>query len=539
MSPLFFTKALVKKLYIIPLFCFIFPTLLSAAEQPGSAQPVSLQKVLENITKTNPSISEAMKQYQSVLAERGIANSEYYPTVGMEVAAGPERTKGVSTNDVAENLTSTKASLFARQNLYNGGKTTAFVKETDARIQAAAYEVLNVANNVYLNTSEAYINVIKARDLLAISGRNALTQERIMRQVREKTEAGFKRASELYNSESRLALAKGNYISRKQDLNQALVIFHKQFGRFLHTDQFITPEPTYQIPATLPETIEIAFNTHPALKVAKYNIQTKRYAYEKANAADFPTLDFEVKGQYRDEIDGKEGDTTQVGAYLTFNYTFFDGGLRSSEQSKQKQNVRKEYQRSYVERRNINESVRLAWSIKEADDYKKEYLSEHVTLSAKTLNAFKEEYYVGRRTLLDLLNMENEYTDAQLSFTESQFSHLIAIYRIMQATGALLSEHDTGLRGMLQIAADEKDDLFDAENRRAIEAYKDLNDNRDQDGLTDTKDQCDNSSPNSTVQPFGCSDNDANNTGYPYEDDSALSPYIVPQSFEPVSTKQQ
>ena len=145
--------------------------------------------------------------------------------------------------------------------------------ETDARIQAAAYEVLTVANRVYLDSSEAYINVVKARELLQIAEENALTQERIMRQVREKTESGFGRISELYNSESRLALSKGSYISRQQDLNQALVIFHRLFGRLLRPEQFIKPEPTYQSPATLPQTVDMAFHKHPALQVAKYRLK--------------------------------------------------------------------------------------------------------------------------------------------------------------------------------------------------------------------------------------------------------------------------
>ena len=95
--------------------------------------------------------------------------------------------------------------------------------ETDARILAAAYDVLNSANTVYLDCAESYISVVKANEMLRIAEENALTQERIMRQVREKTEAGFNRVSELYNSESRLSLAKASYISRQQDLSYNFV----------------------------------------------------------------------------------------------------------------------------------------------------------------------------------------------------------------------------------------------------------------------------------------------------------------------------
>lgn len=501
---------------------FVTPIMLFAAEPP-LASTVTLQEVIENITSTDPTILEAIKHYESVVAERSIATSEYYPTVGTTMSTGQEMTDGIATNNTEKNLLASNATLYARQNLYNGGKTTAFVKETDARIQAAAYEVLNVANQVYLDAAEAYINVIKSRELLKIAEENSLTQEKIMRQVREKTEAGFNRVSELYNSESRLALSKGSYISRQQDLNQALVIFHRQFGRLLSAEQFVRPEPSYTPPETLPEAVDVAFQTHPALKVAKYNIKTRRHSYEKSSAADLPTLDFELKGQYRNDMGGEEGDTTQTGAYLTLNYTLFDGGFRDGEKARDQQSIRKEYQRSYIERRNLNETVKLAWNIKEAEDFKKGYLSEHLALSAKTLDAFKEEYYVGRRTLLDLLNMENEYTDAQLSLTESEFSGLTALYRIMQATGVLLSEYDTGLRGKLHLPAEDVDDT---------EIYKDLELNRDQDQVADTADQCDNSLPGTVLKSHGCNEDTDNIVGYPHKKDAELSPYIVPQNFD-------
>ncbi|MGL1931826.1 MAG: TolC family protein, partial [Desulfotalea sp.] len=355
---------------------------------------VSLNEAISDISLKDPNILESLKTYSSVLAERAIAQSGYYPTVGTTISSGPERTDGVDTGDIEKNLIATDASLYIRQNIYKGGETTAFVNETEARIRAAAYDVLNTANDVYLETAQAYINVIKARDLLTIAEQNALTQEKIMLQVREKTEAGFNRVSELYNSESRLALSKGSFISRQQDLNQALVVFHKRFGQQLRPEQFVMPQPKAQLPPTVEEAVDLAFQTHPALKVAAFNIESSRYAFERSDAKDYPTLDLELRGQYRDDTGGDEGDTTQLGAYLMFNYTFYDGGLRDGEQQRDRQRIRKENQRSYIERRNVNESVRLAWNIKEAEDYKKKYLNEHVQLSAKTLDAFKEEYYV-------------------------------------------------------------------------------------------------------------------------------------------------
>lgn len=502
------------------------PTIIFASDD---LKPVTLQEVIEDITSTDPNILESLSVYQSVLAERAIARSGYYPTVGTTITAGPERTEGVDTGEEEVDLISKDASLYVRQNLFSGGETTAFVNETEARITAAAYNVLATANSVYLDTIESYIGVIKSRDLLAIAQTNAETQEKIMRQVREKTDQGFSPVSELYNSESRLALSKGSLISRQQDLNQAIVSFHKRFGRLLAPSQFIMPEPTIQLPGTVEQTVELAFMVHPALKVAEFNIEKSRYSFERSESKDLPTLDLELRGQYEDDTGGSEGDTTTLGAYLTLNYTFYDGGLRSGEQQRDKLSIHKENQRSYIERRNVNETVRRAWNIHESEDFKNAFLSEHVQLSDKTLQAFKEEYYVGRRTLLDLLNMENEVTDAQLSFSESEFSNLISIYRLLQATGMLLEEYDMGLRSKLELPEADYASVFETMEAEEVDAYESISLNRDADAVQDKVDQCDNSSDG--AMGYGCDNTDVNITGYNVDTD-ALGEYISPDSFQ-------
>lgn len=491
-----------------------------AGEGP-TATSLPLNDVLTLVTQTNPEIMEAVSQYRSVLAERSIATSGYWPTVGTELSGGPEVTGGAgSPGNESDRRIASQATLYARQNLFNGGKTSAFVKETDARILAAAYEVLNVTNRVYLETAEAYIYVLQARELLKLSEENVLTQEQILEQVREKSTAGFTRISDMKNAESRLALARGNYISEQQDLNQAVVQFQRQFGRLAKPEAFVKPEPKFQFPDTVEKTVAVAFRKHPALDVAKYNILSRKYSYEKVKADYWPSIDLEVRALHRSNFDF--GDTDQVSAMLKLNYTFFDGGRRKGEKQKNYQFLHKENRRAYVERRNVNETVRLAWNIMQAEKQKKKYLTDHVELSAETLAAFKEEYLIGRRTLFDLLNMEIEFNSAQNAGAESKFSYLIAYYRISQATGMMIHEFDTGLRTLMNFPPEMRFDLKD---------FKDLDRNKDLDSTEDVQDQCDSSIKGSKTPASGCIEDDAVHLGY--EEPADLSPYILPKAGTP------
>jgi len=512
------------KLLIVLVVVLLAGGINAVADENTTRSSLSLNEILEDVIKTNPEILEAQERYRSVVEERSIATSGYRPTIGAEASTGPEVTDGVDTNDEREELWASTATLYARQNLFNGGKTASFVEETDARILSAAYEVITVVNRVFLETSEAYINVLKARELLEFSKENVMTQEKILGQVQEKTTAGFTRVSDLSNSKARLSLAKGNYISTQQDLSQAIVKFHRQFGRLIQPAQFVMPTPAFKLPDTVEETVDMALRYHPALEVAKYNIHARKYAYEKSKADYWPTLDLELKAQYRNDVNGDDGDTMQASAMLKLNYLFYDGGVRDGEKGKKYSQMRKEYQRAYIERRNVNQAVRLAWNIYQAEKLKRDFLNDYVDLSAETLSAFKDEYYAGRRTLLDILNMENEYNAAKTANTESAYMNLVAYYRMFQATGVLIHEFDTSLLEEMHLPSERPYDLEDYE--------EDLDPNRDVDIVVDVCDQCDNSIKGSTVLPFGCVEGMIVPIGY--QEPEAPGPYILPKVEEKI-----
>ncbi len=506
------------------LVCLLGGGLTAFASDGEALYPIPLNAILEDIIETNPEIIEAREHYRSVVKELSIAKSGYYPKIGAEVSSGPERTDGVDTNNIEEDYIATRATVYVRQNLFKGGETTAFVEETDARILAAAYEVITVANRVYLEALEAYINVLKTTELLSFSKQNVMTQEKILSQVKEKTTAGFTRVSDLTNSKARLALAKGNFISAQQDQNQAVVKFHRQFGRILQSEQFVMPEPAFQFPDTVEETTDFAFRNHPALEVAKYDIHARKSGYERTKGAYWPSLDLELNGTYENDVNGDEGDTTQLSAMLKLSYLFYDGGVRSGEKGQKYHSLLKEYQRAYTERRNVNQAVRLAWNIDQAEKIKKEFLNEHLSLSAETLSNFKDEYHLGRRTLLDLLNMENEYHSAEIANSESKYNELIAYYRISQATGVLIHEFDTGLLEEMHLPTEKPYDLKEYEKEI-------LNPNRDVDTVVDISDQCDNTAKDGKVLPHGCVGEKISPIGY--TEPANVSPYILPKEAPP------
>lgn len=206
------------------------------------------------------------------------------------------------------------------------------------------------------------------------------------------------------------------------------------------------------------------------------------------------------------------------------SYLFYDGGIRKGEKGQKYHSLLEEYQLAYTERRNVNQAIQLAWNINQAEQVKKGFLNDHLALSAETLSAFKDEYHLGRRTLLDLLNMENEYNAAKVANAESEYNRLTAYYRISQATGVLIHEFDTGLLEEMNLPTEKPYDLVEYEKEI-------LDPNRDVDRVVDVSDQCDNSAMGANVSAYGCIGENVSLVGY--TEPVNISPYILPDEGTP------
>ncbi|MCD8493709.1 MAG: TolC family protein [Geovibrio sp.] len=93
----------------------------------------------------------------------------------------------------SEDLIAEEQAYNARQNLFNGMHTSNYVKETESRVKAAAYDVLNTANRVFLEAAEAYLEVLKTAELVELARQNVITQAQILKQIKEKTDSGLRK----------------------------------------------------------------------------------------------------------------------------------------------------------------------------------------------------------------------------------------------------------------------------------------------------------------------------------------------------------
>lgn len=416
-----------------------------------ASQIVTLDETIDTVLTTNPNIQERIYNYMEVGKELDIADKGYYPTLDFtgSITLGKDKASEGSKNRENEkrhNNHTKQAELRFVQNLYNGGSTENNIIQAKHRMTNASYLVLERADRIILNTTSAYLDVIKEKKLLDLAAQNIKTHEDIYQQIKERTTSGFGRSSEEQQAGSRLSLAQSNFIAQQNAYDDALSTFTKLTKMTISGNELQYPEFLVSLPDDIKTIEEKAMQCNPSVRAELANVDFTKNIYKDADAAFLPKLDFEAFGSIRDtdnySYDGQRIDS--YGVLLRLRYNLFNKGIDSATKEKRQIAVQKEQQVLDSIKQDLSESLRFSWQSYILTSKKLEYLQNHLDFSQETLNSYKEEFKIGRRDLINVLDAENEYYNARKEMTTAQKDLVYAKYRILDNMGLLTDSFKAG-----------------------------------------------------------------------------------------------
>lgn len=171
-------------------------------------------EAIDKIVSSHPDIKTKLSYYKSIKEDIAISKAGYRPKLDYEGTIGKEKIEYEDgTNDTNQNYY--KNSLTLKQNLFEGFNTDALVEQNEARLTSAAYSFLDQVNTTTLESIKSYLDVLKEKELLSLYKENVENHEVIYEKIKERTEAGRGRKSEVQQTESRLYLAHSNLIVQK------------------------------------------------------------------------------------------------------------------------------------------------------------------------------------------------------------------------------------------------------------------------------------------------------------------------------------
>ncbi|MBN2965122.1 TolC family outer membrane protein, partial [Sulfurospirillum sp. T05] len=400
--------------------------------------------------------------FRAITQDKNIAFAGYLPTLDFVAAAGREKTNSNSTNNQDVYLNRTEMAFILQWNLFRGGADKLNISRQDSRISAASYRVMEAINEKTLETAQAYLAALKEMKLLELAKENVEVHDRLYNQIQQRIDAGIGAQSELEQAASRLALAESNLVATQNNFDDAVVNFEKVYGSSVNPEAFSDPANSADIPENFALLLEQGQQNNPSLKVQRANIDVATKNYHISKAAYLPVIDLEAKQSWNKNIGGVEGDDDSSSIMLRFTYNLYNGGADDATHQKRISELAKEKEVFSMMERQNKERLGLAWNAYTMIDKQMGYIEKHRDLSEKTLSLYNEEFGLGRRTLLDILDTEGEYYGAQRELVTAKYDKIFAKYRIFEQTGTLLQvagTHGLEMVGMADTGVSKADEL--------------------------------------------------------------------------------
>ncbi|MGL5472856.1 MAG: type I protein secretion system protein AggA, partial [Shewanella sp.] len=203
------------------------------------------------------------------------------------------------------------------------------------------------------------------------------------------------------------------------------------------------------LPKDLNSSIADAEKNHPILKSAANDIRAAENERSSTQANYYPQVSLELNGSWNNDVGGEDGVSAiasqNVGGYsndivamVRVRYNLFAGGkdLAREKESAYKLSEAKEIRQRA--QREVVEGVNLAWNAYEMLAPQKQYIRDHVIAAKDTQSAYAQQFNLGQRSLLDLLDTENELFEARKDYLQAEYDEIIAKYRVLNSTGRLL-----------------------------------------------------------------------------------------------------
>ncbi len=461
------------------------------------AAALDMTDMLVDSISAHPEVKEKIHVYRQAVGDQRIAESGWRPSIDIEASTGTYDTDSPATGNTSVDYESSTFELAVTQNLFNGYDTTFQVEQTNARARAALFDIYDTADNIALQAVQAYLDVLKQRRLYQLAQENVAAHEDILARVRERNLSGVGRRSQLQQTEGRLARAQASLVAQQNNLEDAATRLHQVLGRYV--DPFAMSEPALPI---LPETeldalIDQALSNHPAMQVAEQNVLAAQADHRRSLRTRYPSVDLRLATEHGDDIGGLPGNTDETSLVLNLSYNLYRGGRDEAEQQKSISAVFEQKEFAARVRRQVINTLRLAWIADTSLARQLGFLETHVLKAGQTVESYKEEFFIGQRDLIDLLDAENELNSAKNQFAEARFDALAARFRVYEGFGQLFQatsvdfELDDGRLRVARLTSDGTDQLP-------------LPTDEDADHERDPMDHCDNSLRGVEVNPFGC-----------------------------------
>lgn len=401
-----------------------------------ASQAQSLKEAVQKAIVTNPEVQAKWHAYQASISERTAIKGGFLPEVNLAASTGKDNYDNVLGKT---SFNQRSATLSLNQMIYDGFLISNEVNRANHLSLVRLYELQEATENIALEATRAYFDVVRYRKLQTLSEENYIRHRSVFELIQAKSKAGVGRKVDLEQISGRLALAESNLLTEASNLHDVSARFQRIVGsrpeKELESSNLITND----IPTDLISTLNVAFIKHPALLASIENINSVNSSVSAKKSFYQPRLDFKAQAVRGNNIDRVNGRTNNNSAEFVLSWNLFKGGSDKArvQQAADQVNLAKDLRDKTC--RDIRQTLVIAFNDTRKLTEQLTYLDQHQLSIEKARDAYRQQFDIGQRSLLDLLDTENELFQAKRAFSNAEQDLAYSFARTHAGMGSLQS----------------------------------------------------------------------------------------------------
>lgn len=424
----------------------------------SQAQAADLLTITRDALENNAALASSRSIYNSVEATRDIQRADLLPQVG--ATAGVARSDsferqqqaGAGTGQSDDGYNGVNASIEATQAIFDASNWYEY-KQTADQIDQQALVLEGDRQQLIYNVTEAYFEILRARDVLEAYVAQERAIERQLEQSREQFEVGLIAITDVHEAQASFDQARAQRIAAQSDLQISFEALEQLTGKDYETIEGLTEELPVESPkpSSRDAWVALALENYPTLLASQEAVEISRSDIDIAQAGYLPTLDAYAQYNYSDT------DQNNVSGYnsgseigLSATVPIFTGG-RTSAQVNQATYLLESAQYDFEsERRSTVQQVRSLFTQVVNDVQTVEAQRQAIISSRSALEATRSGYEVGTRNIVDVLRAEQELYNALANYAEARYAYVIDMMALRQQAGVLDTSNIRALNDWLQ-----------------------------------------------------------------------------------------
>lgn len=400
----------------------------------GTAEAQTLRDALANAYNTNPDLGAARAQLRSTDELVAQALSGFRPQFG---ATASYDIVDLDSSQGSGTLDSSAVGVTLSQPLYRGGGLEANLRASENTVRANRANLITTEQQILYDAVQAYAGVWRDRSVLELAINNEKRLQRQLQATRDRFNVGEVARTDVAQAEARLSAAEASRVEAEGLLANSIATFRRVIAQ--EPQNVEQPAKPAELPANEAQAQELAA-ANPNIATAQYTLAAAKDDVDVAFSRLLPQVDLRASASYANEPSSNLAWQRDGSIGVQVTVPLYQGGAEYSQVRQNKQIARQRDEQLVSTQRSVAENVTTAWETLQTSTSNIQSRQAQVRANRIALEGVEQEAQVGSRTVLDVLDAEQELFGSQVELVRAQANEAIAAYALLASVGQLTAD---------------------------------------------------------------------------------------------------